>query len=103
MKPTVGNLLRILPYRQREILKLRYGLGDGYRYTPQEIARIFRCDVDAVRRTLLLAEMKLANRWGPAWVLLAGVRIVDPRRGRVRRWLGRLRRALTAAIVSMIA
>jgi hypothetical protein len=40
-----GNLvevLKTLTYREREILKLRWGLGDGYIYTPAECGRIFK-------------------------------------------------------------
>lgn len=35
------EVLKTLTYREREIIKLRTGLGDGYAYTTDEIARIF--------------------------------------------------------------
>jgi len=34
-------VLRTLTYREREILKLRYGFADGYSYTAAEVARVF--------------------------------------------------------------
>ncbi len=36
------DVLRTLTYREREIFKLRSGLGDGYSYTPSECGRIFK-------------------------------------------------------------
>ena len=30
-----------LNYREREILRLRYGLADGYAYTLEEVGKIF--------------------------------------------------------------
>ena len=29
----IEDLLKTLTYREREIIRLRYGLGDGYTYT----------------------------------------------------------------------
>lgn len=37
----VAAALADLPYREREILKLRLGLGDGYWYTQEEVGQIF--------------------------------------------------------------
>jgi RNA polymerase primary sigma factor len=37
-----------LTYREREILKLLWGLGDGYTYTKEEIGRIFKITADRV-------------------------------------------------------
>ena len=34
--------LNSLPYREREIIKLRYGMGDGLNYSLEEVAHIFR-------------------------------------------------------------
>ena len=42
-----------LSYREREIIKLRYGIGDGYTYTLEEVGRIFKvsreriCSIEA--------------------------------------------------------
>ena len=35
-------VLKSLTYRERETIKLRYGLGDGYTYTLEEVGRIFK-------------------------------------------------------------
>ena len=32
-KSRISKVLKTLSYREREIIKLRYGLGDGYSYT----------------------------------------------------------------------
>ena len=37
-----AQMLRRLSYREREIIKLRYGLGDGYTYTLEEVGHIFK-------------------------------------------------------------
>lgn len=38
----LSRFLKALSYRQREVLKLISGVGDGFRYTPKEVASIFR-------------------------------------------------------------
>lgn len=42
--------LKKLSYREREILKLRYGLGDGLRYTLEECGHIFKCTRERIRQ-----------------------------------------------------
>src|SRR5690348_5028107 len=46
----VERVLMSIPYREREIFKLRYGFGDGYTYTLDECARIFKISRDTVRQ-----------------------------------------------------
>ena len=41
-KERVDRVFKTLKYREREIIKLRYGLGDGYLYTADEVCRIFK-------------------------------------------------------------
>ena len=43
------HALSKLSYREREILKLRFGLGDGYTYTLEEVGHIFRVTRERVR------------------------------------------------------
>ena len=50
-----------LTYREREVLKLRYGLGDGYAYTLEECGRIFRITRERVCQTELRALHKLQH------------------------------------------
>lgn len=42
LRQRIGEALQILSYREREIIKLRFGLADGYDYTRQEVAHIFK-------------------------------------------------------------
>jgi RNA polymerase primary sigma factor len=39
LKDKIEHVLKTLTYREREIIKLRYGLGDGYTYTLEEVGR----------------------------------------------------------------
>jgi len=36
LKDKIEQVLKTLTYREREIIKLRYGIGDGYTYTLEE-------------------------------------------------------------------
>ena len=54
-----GPYLKQLTYRQGEIIKLRYGLGDGYIYTLQELAKIFKVTPERVRQVEKKALMQL--------------------------------------------
>ena len=49
LKEKIDDLLKILTERERRILKLRYGLSDGYTYTIEEIARLFDLTREQVR------------------------------------------------------
>ncbi len=51
--------MQTLNYREREILRLRYGLADGYAYTLQEIGRIFSVTRERVRQIEAEAIRKL--------------------------------------------
>ena len=42
LKDKIEQVLDTLTYREREIIKLRYGLGDGYTYTLEEVGRKFK-------------------------------------------------------------
>jgi len=46
----LDNILKKLSYREREIIKLLYGLGDGYTYTYEEVARIFKVTTPRIRQ-----------------------------------------------------
>ena len=50
MRQRIDSALEALSYREREILKLRYGLGDGYCYTLEEAATIFRVTRERIRQ-----------------------------------------------------
>ncbi len=59
LKDKIGNVLDTLTYREREIIKLRFGLGDGYPYTLEEVGRIFRVTRERVRQIEAKAMHKL--------------------------------------------
>ena len=42
--------MRTLTYREREVLKLRYGLLDGYTYSLEEVGKIFKATRERVRQ-----------------------------------------------------
>ena len=46
----IHSMLDSLSYREREILKLRFGLGDGYNYTLSEVAYIFQVTRERIRQ-----------------------------------------------------
>ena len=54
-------MLKTLTYREREIIRLRYGLGDGYTYTLEEVGRIFKVTRERVRQIEAKAVRKLQN------------------------------------------
>src|SRR5262249_38707708 len=54
-------VLKTLTYREREIIKLRYGLGDGYTYTLEEVGRIFKVTRERVRQIEAKAVRKLQH------------------------------------------
>ena len=55
----LSEAVKRLTYREREIIKLRYGIGDGYTYTLEEIGKIFKVTRERVRSVLSHAEIKL--------------------------------------------
>jgi RNA polymerase primary sigma factor len=61
LKQKIENVLKTLTYREREIIKLRYGLGDGYSYTLEEVGRIFKVTRERVRQIEAKAVRKLQH------------------------------------------
>ena len=61
LKDKIENVLKTLTYREREIIKLRYGLGDGYTYTLEEVGRIFKVTRERVRQIEAKAVKKLQH------------------------------------------
>jgi len=59
LKKEIGKLLKVLTYREREIIKLRYGLENGYSYTLEEVGRIFQVSRERVRQIEQKAVEKL--------------------------------------------
>jgi RNA polymerase primary sigma factor len=61
LKDKIGQVLKSLTYREREIIKLRYGLGDGYSYTLEETGRIFKVTRERIRQIESKALRKLQH------------------------------------------
>jgi RNA polymerase primary sigma factor len=61
LKERIDEILKTLTYREREIIKLRYGLGDGYTYTLEEVGRIFKVTRERVRQVEAKAIRKLQH------------------------------------------
>ena len=57
----IEELLKTLTFREREIIRLRYGLADGYSYTLEEVGRIFKVTRERVRQIEAKAVAKLQN------------------------------------------
>ena len=61
LKERIDTILKTLSYREREIVKLRYGIGDGYTYTLEEVGRIFKVTRERVRQVEAKAIRKLQH------------------------------------------
>ena len=61
LRERIEELLKTLTYREREIIRLRYGLVDGYSYTLEEVGRIFKVTRERVRQIEAKAIAKLQN------------------------------------------
>ncbi len=59
LKDRINDVMNDLNYREREILRLRYGLADGYAYTLEEVGKIFSVTRERVRQIEAKAVRKL--------------------------------------------
>jgi RNA polymerase primary sigma factor len=59
LKSRIEEAMEHLNYREREILRLRYGLADGYSYTLEEVGKIFSVTRERVRQIESKAVRKL--------------------------------------------
>jgi RNA polymerase primary sigma factor len=59
LRSRINRVLKSLSYREREIIKLRYGLGDGYSYTLEEVGHIFKVTRERIRQIEAKAVRKL--------------------------------------------
>ncbi len=59
LRDRITRVLKTLSYREREIIKLRYGLGDGYSYTLEEVGHIFKVTRERIRQIEAKAVRKL--------------------------------------------
>jgi RNA polymerase primary sigma factor len=61
LKDKIHQVLGTLTYREREIVKLRYGLGDGQTYTLEEVGKMFNVTRERVRQIEAKAVRKLQH------------------------------------------
>lgn len=61
LRQKIDTLLKTLTWREREIIRLRYGLCDGYNYTLEEVGRIFKVTRERVRQIEAKAVRKLQH------------------------------------------
>jgi RNA polymerase primary sigma factor len=61
LKRRIADVLAGLNYREREIIRLRYGLADGYAYTLEEVGKIFSVTRERVRQIEAKAVRKLQH------------------------------------------
>jgi RNA polymerase primary sigma factor len=59
LKARIEEALSVLSWREREVLKLRYGLGDGHAYTLDEVGQIFCVTRERIRQIEAKAILKL--------------------------------------------
>jgi RNA polymerase primary sigma factor len=59
LKERINDVMHDLSYREREIIRLRYGLADGYAYTLEEVGKIFSVTRERVRQIESKAVRKL--------------------------------------------
>jgi len=59
LKRRLDDVMHDLSYREREIIRLRYGLADGYAYTLEEVGKIFSVTRERVRQIESKAVRKL--------------------------------------------
>lgn len=50
LRAAVGGVLAALPYRQRMVVALRHGMGDGWFYSLEEVGRIFGMTREGARQ-----------------------------------------------------
>jgi len=59
LKVHLSEAMDVLSWREREILKLRFGLADGFTYTLEEVGRIFCVTRERIRQIECKAMQKL--------------------------------------------
>lgn len=57
----IRGLLENLSWREQEIIKMRFGLGDGYNYTLEEVAYVFQVTRERIRQIEARALQKLKD------------------------------------------
>lgn len=61
LRELIDEALTVLSFRERQVLRLRFGLADGYTYTLEEVGRIFSVTRERVRQIEAKAVRKLQH------------------------------------------
>ncbi len=79
LKQRLNDVMHDLTYREREIIRLRYGLADGYTYTLEEVGKIFQVTRERVRQIESKAVRKLQQPYRTQALagFLDGVEVVE--------------------------
>jgi len=68
-RPELLKALRQASYRQREVLKLLYGVDDGYHYSYEDVSRIFRVPLEEIHEVERGAAEKVLRYFeNTAWL-----------------------------------
>lgn len=59
LKERIRMVLKMLTYRERSILEMRYGLGDGHEYTLEQCGHVFKVTRERIRQIETRAMKKL--------------------------------------------
>ncbi|MBI3469011.1 MAG: sigma-70 family RNA polymerase sigma factor [Planctomycetes bacterium] len=59
LREAIEQVLRTLSSREREIIRMRFGLGDGFPYTLEEVGRVFKVTRERIRQIEAKAIRKL--------------------------------------------
>ncbi len=61
LREQLQNVLQTLTYREREVIKLRFGIEDGYTHTLEEIGKRFNITRERIRQIEAIALRKLQH------------------------------------------
>ena len=64
LQAKIDQVFRTLTYRERELVKLRSGLGDGYKYTLEDVRQTFNLTPARAREIEARAITKLTDNLG---------------------------------------
>ena len=59
LRSRIGQILDLLSWRERSVIEMRFGLGDGFGYTLRDISRVFRVSRERIRQIETKAFDKL--------------------------------------------
>ena len=64
LREHIHKALSKLSYRERGVLEMRHGLGDGWSYTLAEVGQVFKLTRERIRQIQVKATRKLLQRGG---------------------------------------